>query len=196
MLTKDDYIEILKERNRRKKFAGRVIDLVKEFLIEAGKIALHELIKTMLSYNEDIKTHWIRESVFILILEEKVDFEIIKDCLTRPMIRVWLASKEIAQIVEEETAPAPAEEPAEPVEERPDNFPVFLSPSVRESAQEQISRLRCFLLADENNKNAAKTNMVISITEGKQLTLTFQADSFQSMETFISLITHKSWRDE
>jgi len=185
MLTKEEYIEILKERNRKKRFKTIIVDLVKEFLLETGRIVVTELIKDLMSYHDGVREYWIREAIFFMILNEIVDFKIVRQCAKRPTIEIWLKNDQIVE----------AEEPA-PAEEKQDNFPVFLSPSVIQSAQEQISRLRCFLIADENNKKADRTNMVISITESKQLTLTFQAESFQDMETFISLITHKSWRDE
>lgn len=187
MLTKQEYIEILKERNRKKRFKTIIVDLVKEFLLETGRIVVTELIKDLMSYHDDVREYWIREAIFFMILNEIVDFKIVRQCAKRPTIEIWLNNDQIVEA--EEPAPAPAEE-------KQDNFPVFLSPSVIQSAQEQISRLRCFLVADENNKKADRTNMVISITESKQLTLTFQAESFKDMETFISLITHKSWRDE
>jgi len=191
MVTKEEYIEILKERNRKKKFKTIILDLVKEFLLETGRIVVTQLIKNLMSYHDGIKKYWIREAVFFMILNKIVDFKIVHQCAKRPTIEIWLNNDQIVKVEAEDPAPAP-----EPKEERKGNFPVFLSPSVIQSAQEQISRLRCFLVADENNKKADRTNMVISITENRQLTLTFQAESFQSMEAFISLITHKSWRDE
>ena len=67
-------------------------------------------------------------------------------------------------------------------------FPVFLSPSVRESAKEQIARLKCWLMADDNNKRASETKMVMSITDSGQLTITYQAETFEGLQAFIASI--------
>lgn len=191
-MTKEDYIRILKDRNEIRPFRTRLVEIIKEVLQEIGRIAIPELIRIILD-RHDVKKYWIRDAIYWLIINNGIDFVYLRECFVKPVLEIWLVEKPQLRLVSEEKEEIKEEQP-EQIEEQPAAFPVFLSPSVRESAKEQISRLRCFLIADENNKKAQDSSMVISITESRQLTLTYQADSFESMETFINLITHRSWR--
>ena len=191
-MTKEDYIRILKDRNEIRPFRTRLVEIIKEVLQEVGRIAIPELIKIILD-RHDVKKYWIRDAIYWLIINNGIDFVYLRECFVKPVLEIWLVEKPQLRLVSEEKEEIKEEQSEQP-EEQPAAFPVFLSPSVRESAKEQISRLRCFLIADENNKRAQDSSMVISITESRQLTLTYQADSFESMETFINLITHRSWR--
>lgn len=197
-MTKEDYIRILKDRNEIRPFRTRLVEIIKEVLQEVGRIAIPELIRIILD-RHDVKKYWIRDAIYWLIINNGIDFVYLRECFVKPVLEIWLIEKPQLRLVSEgqeqsEQSEQPEQEETEHPDEQPAAFPVFLSPSVRESAKEQISRLRCFLIADENNKKAQDSNMVISITESRQLTLTYQADSFESMETFINLITHRSWR--
>lgn len=196
-MTKEEYIQVLKDRNEIKPFRTRLVEIIKEVLQEIGRIAIPELIRILLD-RYDVKKYWIRDAIYWLIINNEIDFYFVRECFLRPVLEIWLIEKPQLRLVSEEKEEIKEEEQEQEEPEQPEEqhaaFPVFLSPSVRESAKEQISRLRCFLIADENNKKAQDSSMVISITESRQLTLTYQADSFESMETFINLITHRNWR--
>ena len=191
-MTKEEYIQVLRERNTRKPFKILLVELVREYLEHIDKISISELIKMMVDRN-NVQKYSIRDAIYWLIINDKLDFNFLNKGTSKPTLEIWLIKKPKLKLVKRSKEEQNQEQEQE---QEPTVLPVFLSPSVRKSAKEQIARLRCFLIADENNKKAKSSNMVISITESKQLTLTYQADSFQSMETFINLIMHKSWRDE
>ena len=46
---KENYIQLLKDRNEKRPFKTRLVEMIKEFLKEAGRITISELIKALLA---------------------------------------------------------------------------------------------------------------------------------------------------
>lgn len=184
---KENYIQLLKDRNKARPFKTRLVEMIKEFLREAGRITIAELIKALLA-QYDVKKYWIRDAIYSLIINNEIDFDFVRECLVRPVLEIWLVEKPQLRLVSEEQEEIKEEEPEQQPESEEPVFPVFLSPSVRESAKEQIARLKCWLMADDNNKRASETKMVMSITDSGQLTITYQAETFEGLQAFIASI--------
>jgi hypothetical protein len=184
---KENYIQLLKDRNEARPFKTRLVEMIKEFLKEAGKITIAELIEALLA-QYDVKKYWIRDAIYYLIINNEIDFDFVRECLVRPVLEIWLVEKPQLRLVSEEEEEIKEDEPEQQPESEQPVFPVFLSPSVRESAKEQIARLKCWLMADDNNKRASETKMVMSITDSGQLTITYQAETFEGLQAFIASI--------
>ena len=135
---KENYIQLLKDRNKARPFKTRLVEMIKEFLREAGRITIAELIKALLA-QYDVKKYWIRDAIYSLIINNEIDFDFVRECLVRPVLEIWLVEKPQLRLVSEEQEEIKENEGPQPSRERSALAPLWVENVPRTKKHSKIA---------------------------------------------------------